>query len=213
MPKQACGRRAWWASWWARCCCWACATRPSPAASRPLRLSLSRRRPTAGARGVPPLLQLVIRLHTHAAPAVPPQLLLAPKAGQPWLQDVSSDGERQILSDAKAKGTEKSWHCYPKSEWHLDASQLLLSGCVAWVARSEAPKEGLLSMLLNNVLKNPFIWGMALTYFFVYVVRQGVTSWFVFYLIKARPRSPLCPARCASFIAYSIVALASKQGT
>jgi sugar phosphate permease len=53
---------------------------------------------------------------------------------------------------------------------------------------SEAPKEGLLSMLLNNVLKNPFIWGMALTYFFVYVVRQGVTSWFVFYLIKARPR-------------------------
>lgn len=27
---------------------------------------------------------------------------------------------------------------------------------------------------------------MALTYFFVYVVRQGVTSWFIFYLIKER---------------------------
>lgn len=27
---------------------------------------------------------------------------------------------------------------------------------------------------------------MALTYFFVYVVRQGVTSWFVFYLMKAK---------------------------
>jgi hypothetical protein len=26
--------------------------------------------------------------------------------------------------------------------------------------------------LVNNVLKNPFIWGMALTYFFIYVVRQ-----------------------------------------
>lgn len=26
--------------------------------------------------------------------------------------------------------------------------------------------------------------GLALTYFFVYVVRQGVTSWFVFYLLQ-----------------------------
>ena len=51
-------------------------------------------------------------------------------------------------------------------------------------------KESLLSLLLNNVLKNPYIWAMALTYFFIYVVRQGVTSWFVFYLIKVRPSSP-----------------------
>ncbi len=55
---------------------------------------------------------------------------------------------------------------------------------------ASAPKESLMSLLLNNVLKNPFIWGMAFTYFFVYVVRQGVTSWFVFYLIKARARAP-----------------------
>ena len=53
----------------------------------------------------------------------------------------------------------------------------------------DAPKESLLSMLVNNVLRNPFIWGMALTYFFIYVVRQGVTSWFVFYLIKVGPLS------------------------
>jgi sugar phosphate permease len=26
--------------------------------------------------------------------------------------------------------------------------------------------------LLQNVLKNPFIWGMAFTYFFVYIIRQ-----------------------------------------
>ena len=50
-------------------------------------------------------------------------------------------------------------------------------------------KESLLSLLLNNVLKNPYIWAMALTYFFIYVVRQGVTSWFVFYLIKVLPQS------------------------
>lgn len=45
-------------------------------------------------------------------------------------------------------------------------------------------KETLLQLLVKNVLKNPYIWGMALTYFFIYVVRQGVTSWFVFYLMK-----------------------------
>ena len=45
-------------------------------------------------------------------------------------------------------------------------------------------KESLLQLLVQNVLKNPYIWGMALTYFFIYVVRQGVTSWFVFYLMK-----------------------------
>jgi hypothetical protein len=33
-------------------------------------------------------------------------------------------------------------------------------------------KPNVLKQLLNNVLKNPFIWGMALTYFFIYIVRQ-----------------------------------------
>lgn len=36
------------------------------------------------------------------------------------------------------------------------------------------------------MLRNPYIWGMALTYFFIYVIRQGVTSWFVFYLIQEK---------------------------
>ena len=40
--------------------------------------------------------------------------------------------------------------------------------------------------LKEDVLTNKFIWLFALAYFFVYVVRQGVTSWFVFYL-KVRP--------------------------
>lgn len=43
-----------------------------------------------------------------------------------------------------------------------------------------------MQLLVQNVLKNPYIWGMALTYFFIYVVRQGVTSWFVFYLMQVR---------------------------
>ena len=59
----------------------------------------------------------------------------------------------------------------------------------------EQPKESLLQLLVKNVLKNPYIWGMALTYFFIYVVRQGVTSWFVFYLIKVWSR---CGVQCGS---------------
>ncbi|GIL82636.1 hypothetical protein Vretimale_8235 [Volvox reticuliferus] len=52
--------------------------------------------------------------------------------------------------------------------------------------KDEKPKADIWGSLMNSVLKNPFIWGMALTYFFIYVVRQGVTSWFVFYLIKEK---------------------------
>ena len=44
----------------------------------------------------------------------------------------------------------------------------------------------LIQNLFQNVLSNPFIWGLAFTYFCVYVVRQGVTSWSVFYLIKEK---------------------------
>lgn len=35
----------------------------------------------------------------------------------------------------------------------------------------------MIQVLITTVLKNPYIWGMALTYFFIYVIRQGVTSW------------------------------------
>ena len=70
----------------------------------------------------------------------------------------------------------------------MDHEGRLMAACGSTVMLQKAgapqQKESLLSLLLNNVLKNPYIWGMALTYFFIYVVRQGVTSWFVFYLIK-----------------------------
>lgn len=45
-----------------------------------------------------------------------------------------------------------------------------------WV-RAAAEKPSMMSILLNDVLKNVWIWGMAITYFFIYVIRQGVTSW------------------------------------
>ena len=50
----------------------------------------------------------------------------------------------------------------------------------------EGEQLSLLQNLFQNVLSNPFIWGLAFTYFCVYVVRQGITSWSVFYLIKEK---------------------------
>ncbi|GAB4816547.1 hypothetical protein N2152v2_003593 [Parachlorella kessleri] len=53
-------------------------------------------------------------------------------------------------------------------------------------AGGETKKESLIALLVNDCLKNPFVVLLALTYFFVYVVRQGVTSWFVFYLLQVK---------------------------
>ena len=47
-------------------------------------------------------------------------------------------------------------------------------------------KESLVDLLVNDCLKNPFVVGLAITYFFIYVVRQGITSWFVFYLLQVK---------------------------
>jgi sugar phosphate permease len=39
---------------------------------------------------------------------------------------------------------------------------------------------------LKSVMKLPAIWALAFTYFFIYVVRQGVTNWMVFYLMAEK---------------------------
>ena len=49
-----------------------------------------------------------------------------------------------------------------------------------------ASEDGLIALLVKDCLKNPYVVGLAITYFFIYVVRQGVTSWFVFYLIQVK---------------------------
>ncbi|KAI8464482.1 MAG: hexose-phosphate transporter, major isoform [Monoraphidium minutum] len=50
---------------------------------------------------------------------------------------------------------------------------------------AEASGDGMMAAL-KSVLKLPSIWALAFTYFFVYVVRQGVTSWLVFYLMAEK---------------------------
>ncbi|GFR42484.1 hypothetical protein Agub_g3277, partial [Astrephomene gubernaculifera] len=47
-------------------------------------------------------------------------------------------------------------------------------------------QQGVFRAAVENVLKNPYIWALSLTYFFIYVVRQGVTSWTVFYLLNEK---------------------------
>jgi hypothetical protein len=91
--------------------------------------------------------------------------------------------ETKMKTEIETNMDSKMMHCIASS---------FLCAPVHWQAKAESskPKESLLSLLVNNVLKNPFIWGMAFTYFFIYVVRQGVTSWFIFYLIKV----PLPPS-------------------
>ncbi|GBF99809.1 hypothetical protein Rsub_12562 [Raphidocelis subcapitata] len=51
---------------------------------------------------------------------------------------------------------------------------------------ASASAEGGMMGALRSVLKLPAIWALAFTYFCVYVVRQGVTSWLVFYLMAEK---------------------------
>lgn len=60
-----------------------------------------------------------------------------------------------------------------------------------WVGASkdEVEHEHELStreILMDHVLKNPYIWLLAASYFFVYVVRTGVNDWSAIYLIEEK---------------------------
>lgn len=47
-------------------------------------------------------------------------------------------------------------------------------------------KGAKLAESMQEVLKSPAVWILAITYFFVYLVRQGSTSWLVFYLLEQK---------------------------
>ncbi len=55
--------------------------------------------------------------------------------------------------------------------------------------KSQTEEEHELSVkeiLFEHVLKNPFIWILAFSYFFVYVIRQAVNDWTVLYLVEEK---------------------------
>ena len=66
-------------------------------------------------------------------------------------------------------------------------SDTLCAACIAGpcscsASAGEKPKRSMWSSLYQDCIKSPYVWLFAIAYFFVYVVRQGVTSWFIFYL-------------------------------
>jgi len=46
-------------------------------------------------------------------------------------------------------------------------------------------------ILFKHVLKNPFVWLLAFSYFFVYIIRQAVNDWTVLYLVEAKSYSQM----------------------
>ena len=53
-------------------------------------------------------------------------------------------------------------------------------------AASDSEGASGVSLLIDHCIKSPQIVSLALCYFFVYAVRQGVTSWLVFFLLQAK---------------------------
>jgi MFS transporter, OPA family, sugar phosphate sensor protein UhpC len=62
----------------------------------------------------------------------------------------------------------------------------------AGTTKSEINQERLTTReLLMNVLTNKFVWMLAISYFFIYLVRIGVNQWTALYLIEAKGYSRL----------------------
>jgi hypothetical protein len=71
------------------------------------------------------------------------------------------------LSRQHHEASERKWH----------NSVPLTEAVILHAGDTKKDKPSMIEVLITTVLKNPYIWGMALTYFFIYVIRQGVTSW------------------------------------
>ncbi len=54
-------------------------------------------------------------------------------------------------------------------------------------------------ILLDYVLKNPFIWILGISYFFIYVVRMAVNDWSMLYLMESKKYTHGVAAFCVSW--------------
>lgn len=59
-------------------------------------------------------------------------------------------------------------------------------GDVASVTSEEEQKQSAIQVLFHSILKNKFIWMLAIAYFFIYVVRMGIGDWTALYLIETK---------------------------
>lgn len=64
------------------------------------------------------------------------------------------------------------------------------------------PKEGKKAsarqLLMDYVLKNPYIWMLAIAYFFIYVIRTGANDWTALYLVETKGYSRIGANGCVS---------------
>lgn len=59
-------------------------------------------------------------------------------------------------------------------------------------SRKEQERElSVKEILFEHVLKNPYIWILACSYFFVYIIRQAVNDWTVLYLVESKSYTQL----------------------
>ena len=63
-------------------------------------------------------------------------------------------------------------------------------------SKKERTKFSTKELLIDYVLKNRFIWVLAISYFFVYVIRTAVNDWSVLYLVEEKGYSLLKAGGC-----------------
>lgn len=67
------------------------------------------------------------------------------------------------------------------------------------VEEKEAKEElSTKAIFVNYILKNPYIWLLAVAYFFVYVVRTGVNDWTALYLVESKGYTSIGANGCVS---------------
>jgi len=68
-----------------------------------------------------------------------------------------------------------------------------------YTGEEESPEKNKLSakqILFNHVLKNKFIWILAIAYFFVYVIRIAINDWSTLFLVEVKNYSLLTAGAC-----------------
>ena len=78
--------------------------------------------------------------------------------------------------DALAEGKER-----PDGNAAIDATAGIESR-----RREQTERRGLWRTMREKILSNHSLWCLACSYFFLYIVRQGITSWSAFYLVSAK---------------------------
>ena len=87
-----------------------------------------------------------------------------------------------------------------------DAAAVEVAEAVAEAEQSGGAEMGMVERLRKNVLSQPAVWLLAFTFLFVYLIRQALTSWMVFFLIEKKGVSDFAQAAAAAAMPASTAA-------